>query len=90
MSLGHLQAIPVDTHVFQIASSQYLKHLKDKKSVTDKVYNEIGDHFRELFGPYAGWAHTVWFLVSPIIITLLLILAHFKIVIFASFPIEDY
>lgn len=61
MSLGHLQALPVDTHVFQIASRLYLPKLKSAKSVTDKIYNEIGDHFRELYGPLGGWAHTVLF-----------------------------
>ncbi|XP_075227550.1 N-glycosylase/DNA lyase-like isoform X2 [Lycorma delicatula] len=61
MSLGHLEAVPVDTHVFQIASQYYLPHLKAVKSVTTKVYNEIGDHFRTLYGPLAGWAHTILF-----------------------------
>lgn len=59
MSLGHLNAIPVDTHIFQIASRLYLPHLLKNKTVTPKIYNEIGDHFRELYGPLAGWAHTV-------------------------------
>lgn len=60
MSLGHLCAVPVDTHVFQIASSPcYLPHLKKSKSVTKKIYNEIGDYFRDLYGPLAGWAQTV-------------------------------
>lgn len=59
MSLGHLQAIPVDTHVYQIAKRFYLPKLANNKTVTEKIYNEIGDHFRELYGPLAGWAHTV-------------------------------
>lgn len=61
MSLGHLSAIPVDTHIFQIAANLYMPHLlKNKtKTVTEKTYNEIGDHFRTLYGPLAGWAHTV-------------------------------
>ncbi|XP_077296954.1 8-oxoguanine DNA glycosylase [Arctopsyche grandis] len=61
MSLNHLEAVPVDTHVYQIAANLYLKHLKGRKSVTDAVYNEIGDHFRDMYGPLAGWAHTVLF-----------------------------
>ncbi|KAK3912058.1 N-glycosylase/DNA lyase [Frankliniella fusca] len=60
MSLDHLEAIPVDTHVWQI-SCRYLPHLQKYKSVTERVYNEIGDYFRALYGPYAGWAHTVLF-----------------------------
>lgn len=59
MSLNHLEAVPVDTHVFQIARDNYLPHLKKYKSVTDRVYNEIGDYFRSKFKKNAGWAHTV-------------------------------
>lgn len=62
MSFNHLQAIPVDTHVFQIATKYYLPHLKNAKSVTERIYNEIGDHFRSLFGKYAGWPHSVSYL----------------------------
>lgn len=59
MSMGHLCAIPVDTHVFQIAARDYLPHLRSCKTVTDKVYQEIANHFRGVFGEYAGWAHSV-------------------------------
>ncbi|XP_041971960.1 N-glycosylase/DNA lyase isoform X2 [Aricia agestis] len=61
MSLNHLESLPVDTHVYQIAAQNYLPHLRGKKSVTDKMYTEIGDHFRQLFGDKAGWAHTILF-----------------------------
>ncbi|XP_037776376.1 N-glycosylase/DNA lyase-like [Penaeus monodon] len=61
MSMGHLGAIPVDTHVFQIAVRDYLPHLRSCKTVTDKVYKEIANHFRQIFGEYAGWAHSVLF-----------------------------
>ncbi|XP_057378124.1 N-glycosylase/DNA lyase-like isoform X2 [Daphnia carinata] len=61
MSLNHSVAIPVDTHVFQIAKASYVPHLSQTKSVTDRVYNEISAHFQALFGPYAGWAHSVLF-----------------------------
>lgn len=60
MSLDQASSIPVDTHVFQIAQ-RYLPHLKNNKTVTAKVYAEIGDYFRNLYGPYAGWAHSVLF-----------------------------
>ena len=59
MSLGHLESIPVDTHIYQVAAQKYLPHLRNRKTVTDKIYNEIGEHFRSLYGPLAGWAHTV-------------------------------
>lgn len=61
MSLNHLQAIPVDTHVFQIAVQNYLPQYAKAKSVTPKMYTEIGDKFREIYGPLAGWAQTVLF-----------------------------
>ncbi|KAK7069571.1 8-oxoguanine glycosylase ogg1 [Halocaridina rubra] len=61
MSMGHLNAIPVDTHVFQIATRDYLPHLRSCKTVTERVYKEIADHFRNIFGDYAGWAHSVLF-----------------------------
>ncbi|RZC39819.1 N-glycosylase/DNA lyase [Asbolus verrucosus] len=61
MSLGHLQSIPVDTHVYQIARKFYMPNLPKRKTVTAKIYKEIGDYFRELYGPLAGWAHTVLF-----------------------------
>ncbi|XP_030763517.1 N-glycosylase/DNA lyase [Sitophilus oryzae] len=61
MSLGHLEAIPVDTHIYQIAARLYMPKLAKQKTVTEKIYNEIGDHFRGLYGHLAGWAHTVLF-----------------------------
>ncbi|CAG9760750.1 unnamed protein product [Ceutorhynchus assimilis] len=61
MSLGHLQAIPVDTHIYQIAARLYMPKLGKQKTVTEKIYNEIGEFFRDLYGPLAGWAHTVLF-----------------------------
>merc|ERR1712020_803402 len=61
MSLDKPSSIPVDTHMFQIAAKNYLPHLRERKSVTDKVYAEISDHWRDLYGEYAGWAHSVLF-----------------------------
>ncbi|KOB67824.1 putative N-glycosylase/DNA lyase, partial [Operophtera brumata] len=49
MSLKHLESLPVDTHVYQIAAQNYLPHLRGKKNVTEKMYAEIGDHFRTLY-----------------------------------------
>ncbi|KAG9336065.1 hypothetical protein JZ751_003331 [Albula glossodonta] len=62
MSLDKASAVPVDTHVWQIAQRDYRCCVgKGQKSLTDKVHKEIGDFFRELWGPYAGWAHSVLF-----------------------------
>ncbi|XP_074602365.1 8-oxoguanine DNA glycosylase isoform X2 [Brevipalpus obovatus] len=61
MSLDKHEAIPVDTHVWKIALTTYLPHLKRTKSMTDRSYREIGDFFRKHFGSYAGWAHSILF-----------------------------
>lgn len=61
MSLNKSEAVPVDTHVWQIATRDYLPHLKTRKTMTDKIYWEIGNFFRNRFGKYAGWAHSVLF-----------------------------
>ncbi|XP_076233957.1 8-oxoguanine DNA glycosylase [Calliopsis andreniformis] len=61
MALGHLEAIPVDTHIFQIARANYLPHLEQKKTITPKIHEEIRNHLRELWGPLAGWAQAIVF-----------------------------
>ncbi|GFS23195.1 N-glycosylase/DNA lyase [Elysia marginata] len=61
MSLDQPGAIPVDTHVWQITLKHYMAKLNTAKSLTDKIYNEIGEFYRNLWGPYAGWAHSVLF-----------------------------
>ncbi|KAI9492946.1 DNA glycosylase [Zychaea mexicana] len=60
MSLDHPEAIPVDTHVWQIALRDYGFGNNNKaKTLTLKLYDQVGDHFRSLFGEYSGWAHSV-------------------------------
>lgn len=61
MSLGHLEAIPVDTHIFQVARANYMPHLEKQKTVTPKVHEEVSRHLRELWGPLAGWAQAIVF-----------------------------
>lgn len=59
-SLDQLGEIPCDTHIWQIAT-RYLPKLK-QKSLTDRVYNEVGDFFRGRYGEkYAGLAQTMLF-----------------------------
>ncbi|XP_071776892.1 N-glycosylase/DNA lyase [Centroberyx gerrardi] len=62
MSLDKAEAVPIDTHVWQIAKRDYKYAAgSGQKSITDKVHRDIGDLFRKLWGPYAGWAHSVLF-----------------------------
>lgn len=61
MGLGWGESVPVDTHVWQIAQRDY-KFGKTKTKTFNKVmYDAVGDHFRDLWGKYAGWAHSVLF-----------------------------
>lgn len=65
MSLDKFEAIPVDTHVWQIAIRDYkIKNLKNTKTLTSSSYKSIGDHFRNLWGPYASWAMNFLFVAD--------------------------
>ncbi|WEW58840.1 8-oxoguanine glycosylase ogg1 [Emydomyces testavorans] len=61
MGLGWSEAVPVDTHVWQIAQRDYKFGKGKQKSLTKATYDAIGDHFRRLWGKEAGWAHSVLF-----------------------------
>ncbi|RPA96148.1 DNA glycosylase [Choiromyces venosus 120613-1] len=61
MSLDKTEAVPVDTHVWQIAQRDYGFGRGKHKSLTKATYEAIGDHFRKLWGQEAGWAHSVLF-----------------------------
>lgn len=63
MSLNHLSAIPVDTHVIQIAK-HYLPEVEKMKSMTPTLYKKIGDEFRKIYGENCGWAQTVLFVAE--------------------------
>ena len=61
MGLGWGEAVPVDTHVWQIAQRDY-KFGKGKHiSLTKTTYDAVANHFRKLWGKEAGWAHSVLF-----------------------------
>ena len=61
MSFNFLQAIPVDTHIIQIAS-HYVPEISTKlKSMNATTYRKIGDTFRDVYGDKAGMAQTVLF-----------------------------
>jgi N-glycosylase/DNA lyase len=44
MSLDKTEAVPVDTHVWQFAARHYLPKLNSAKSLSDKLYQEIGKY----------------------------------------------
>eukprot|EP01038_Epipyxis_sp_PR26KG_P009609 gene9609-12940_t len=63
-SLDQSSAIPVDTHVWQIAIRDYAPALQMSKSLTPMIYEQVGNVFRERFSSdqkYAGWAHSILF-----------------------------
>ena len=53
-------AVPVDTHIRQIATRLFLPDLCGK-SLTPRVYDLLADAYRERFGPFAGWAQQYLF-----------------------------
>jgi N-glycosylase/DNA lyase len=61
MGLGWAEAVPVDTHVWQIAQRDYHFGKAKTQTLTKVMYDSIGDHFRKIWGPQAGWAQSVLF-----------------------------
>lgn len=59
-SLDKHDAIPVDTHVWDLATRYYAPHLA-KKALTPKLHAVVQQAFVDRFGPYAGWAHNCLF-----------------------------
>jgi N-glycosylase/DNA lyase len=58
--LWHDDAVPIDTHVRQVAERLFMPGLKSK-SLTPPVYLQVAEAYREKFGPYAGWAQQYLF-----------------------------
>ncbi|EGX93963.1 N-glycosylase/DNA lyase [Cordyceps militaris CM01] len=61
MGLGWGESVPVDTHVWQIAQRDYKMGKTKTKTFNKAMYDAVGDHFRGIWGSYAGWAHSVLF-----------------------------
>jgi len=62
MGLGWGEAVPIDTHVWQIAQRDYKFGGNGKvKTLNKAMYQAVGDHFRKIWGPQAGWAQSVLF-----------------------------
>jgi N-glycosylase/DNA lyase len=54
------QAVPVDTHVFQLTRDRYMAQIKGR-SLTPALYATIVQWWWQKFGPYAGWAQQYLF-----------------------------
>ncbi|KAK7970806.1 hypothetical protein PG996_000764 [Apiospora saccharicola] len=61
MGLGWGEAVPVDTHVWQIAQRDYKFGKVKTKTFSKTMYDAVGDHFRKIWGDQAGWAQSVLF-----------------------------
>ncbi|KAI1383279.1 DNA glycosylase [Hypoxylon trugodes] len=61
MGLGWGEAVPVDTHVWQIAQRDYKFGKVKTKTFSKVMYDSVGDHFRKIWGQQAGWAQSVLF-----------------------------
>ncbi|KAF2228849.1 hypothetical protein EV356DRAFT_521903 [Viridothelium virens] len=61
MGLGWGEAVPVDTHVWQIAQRDYKFGKGKHSSLTKATYDAVANKFRSMWGKEAGWAHSVLF-----------------------------
>lgn len=59
-SLDHLEVVPVDTHVWKMATT-YMPNMAHLTTPSPKLFPEINAFFIAKFGDKAGWAHTVLF-----------------------------
>ncbi|MDQ3855170.1 MAG: 8-oxoguanine DNA glycosylase [Chloroflexota bacterium] len=59
-ALDKNEAVPVDTHVRQIAVELYMPELR-ARSLTTNAYNRVADFLRQKFGSRAGWAQQYLF-----------------------------
>nr|QDO16337.1 N-glycosylase/DNA lyase [Lingulodinium polyedra] len=60
-SLCQHGCVPVDVHVWRIATRDYEPELRGARSLTPRVYEQVGEAFRRRFGAFAGWAHSLLF-----------------------------
>ncbi|XP_057503991.1 N-glycosylase/DNA lyase OGG1-like, partial [Actinidia eriantha] len=62
-SLDQHHAVPVDTHVWQIATRYLLPELAGAR-LTPKLCSRVADAFVSRYGKYAGWAQTLLFIAE--------------------------
>ncbi|KAJ8762853.1 hypothetical protein K2173_022982 [Erythroxylum novogranatense] len=62
-SLDQNHAVPVDTHVWKIATRHLLPELAGSR-LTPKLCTRVADAFVSKYGKYAGWAQTLLFIAE--------------------------
>ncbi|XP_028757530.1 N-glycosylase/DNA lyase OGG1 [Neltuma alba] len=62
-SLDQHHAIPVDTHVWRIATKYLLPELAGSR-LTPKLSSRVAEAFVSKYGKYAGWAQTLLFIAE--------------------------
>ncbi|KAK3023058.1 hypothetical protein RJ639_044774 [Escallonia herrerae] len=62
-SLDQHHAIPIDTHVWQIATRHLIPELAGTR-LTPKLRSYVADAFVSKYGKYAGWAQTLLFIAE--------------------------
>lgn len=60
-SLDKTEAVPVDTHVWQLAKDLYFPDWADRKTITTSAYRTVAGAFRDRFGSLAGYAQNFLF-----------------------------
>jgi N-glycosylase/DNA lyase len=60
-ALDKTEAVPVDTHVWQLTRDLYFPDWPAKKSLTEASYNQVAGAFRDRFGELAGYAQNFLF-----------------------------
>ncbi|KAJ9541800.1 hypothetical protein OSB04_028306 [Centaurea solstitialis] len=62
-SLDQHHSVPVDTHVWKIATRYLIPELAGTR-ITPKLCSRVADAFVEKYGRYAGWAQTLLFIAE--------------------------
>lgn len=61
-AFNRFEVVPIDTHMWKIAKQHY--GAPNTKTVSGKVYRKTSEAFFNVFGEYAGWAHSILFAAS--------------------------
>ena len=61
MAFKSPSTVPIDTHMLKIAIRDYKFPKPKTKSLTEKTYFNVAKLYKDKFGLYAGWTHSVLF-----------------------------